>query len=86
MKNPMVIEDINENGTDWGVSRTNHIPDAGDYIKCASEEDANKLAEWLSEIQLLKRIGEMGNESLSPAMHDKMLEVFAELITNRKIV
>lgn len=45
----IVLESNNENGTEWGVSFTNHNPELKDYVECASEEDAFKLERLIKE-------------------------------------
>ena len=47
----MLIEMVDENGTEWGVSLDGTPnPEAEQYIECASKDDAVRLQEYVRNI------------------------------------
>ena len=48
--NTLIVETFNEDGSEWGVSFTNHNPELKDYIACKSYKDAEKLQEKLKYV------------------------------------
>ena len=85
MKNPIIVEQINGESTDWLVSRTDSNPQSVDCIHCANEQEAKKLLEWLSEPNILAQILTMGDESLCPESHTQLESALKELIEIRGI-
>lgn len=46
--NVIVIRTENENETEWGISFSNHNPEAKDYFRMFDEETAFRLKEYLA--------------------------------------
>ncbi len=52
---PVVIEDqTGPGGVEWGVSLTSHNPEPHDYLACANEDEAWRLAEVLKALRCPK--------------------------------
>ena len=45
-----VIENIEENGTEWGISFTSPNPEAKDYFKMLDKETAFRLKKYLENL------------------------------------
>ena len=45
----IVIETVNENSIEWGVSFTNHNPESKDYFKMPDKETAFRLKEYMDK-------------------------------------
>jgi len=43
----LVIESVEKDGTEWGISFTNHNPDAKDYFEMPNKETAFRMKEYL---------------------------------------
>lgn len=46
-----VIESVEENGTEWGISFTNNNPEAKDYFKMPDKETAFRLQRYIGNIE-----------------------------------
>ena len=45
-----VIEDVDVNGTKWGLSFTSNNPESKDYFRMTDKETAFRLEKYLNEI------------------------------------
>lgn len=57
----ILIETHDENGVEWGVSRTSHNPESKDYFACKSKEDAIRACGWIGASEV-------------PAVRDRRVE------------
>lgn len=48
--NVIVIESVESDGTEWGISFTNSNPDAKDYFEMPNKETAFRLRTYLAEL------------------------------------
>ena len=46
----LVIEDVELEGSEWGISFTNHNPEAKDYFEMPNKETAFRLKKYLAEL------------------------------------
>lgn len=82
----LLIESVEADGTEWGVSRNGPNPELADYIACKTDADAVRLLEWLERGEKhttdLLRNGEQESEkyrkALASAKHgfDDVVELF----------
>lgn len=77
MKKVLVLEEVTEKGSEWGISFTDHNPEAKDYFKMPDAETAQRLKSYLAEYA-----SQQAQESIPPvsAREDVFNEINQERI------
>lgn len=80
MKKVLVLEEVTEKGSEWGISFTDHNPEAKDYFKMPDAETAQRLKSYLAEYA-----SQQAQASTPPvsAMEDGLKEVIDACVRYR---